>query len=107
MLDPPAYICGRERLLSPQAGGGGTSRGGDLGTAFDRTPRVRSLHLRAVAHTTSKVLSFPMPRKKSVESQFRQEREAGWDATTSNFSLNEYNSMTDRVRVQATRVPFP
>jgi|EP01046_Picozoa_sp_COSAG06_P004691 hypothetical protein len=48
-----------------------------------------------------------MPRKKSVESQFRQERETGWDATTSNFSLNEYNSMTDRVRVQATRVPFP
>lgn len=102
MLDLPAYICGRARLLSPQASGGGTSRGGDLGTAFD--PRHSTCG--PLLHHP-KVLSFPMPRKKSVESQFRQERETGWDATTSNFSLNEYNSMTDRVRVQATRVPFP
>ena len=40
-----------------------------------------------------------MPRKKSVEDQFRQERESGWDSTTSNFSLGEYNALTDRVRV--------
>lgn len=40
-----------------------------------------------------------MPRKKSVEEQFRQEREAGWDSTNASYSLSQYNSLTDRVRV--------
>ena len=48
-----------------------------------------------------------MPRKKSVEEQFRQEREAGWDSTTSNFSLGEYNSLTDRVRMLLVSLLLP